>query len=337
MRKKPLAFVLLSCLLLVQACALQPIASGSDRSVDEPATAVAARVAVDVDSASAPMPSALRGLVGDDRMPDFLLLGEVHDHPLHHRLRLDWLTSLSALQPVAIVMEQFDQDRQSDLDAARERGDSARDLAGAAGFRFNGWDWTFYEPVVRLALERGNLLFAANLSAERARAIARGSATGEAALADWSAADQLAMEGEIDRGHCGMLPATALGPMARAQLTRDATMATAMLRARRESGLPVVLIAGNGHVRRDLGVPRHLLARMPAARIISVGFLERGQTELIAQADAGSPGAVIRYDLAVLTPPHQRPDPCEVFRQSHPRSKTSAGSIPNATPGSASK
>ena len=40
---------------------------------------------------------------------------------------------------------------------------------------------------------------------------------------------------------------------------------------------------------------------------------------------------------AVLTPAHQRPDPCEVFRQSHPRSKTSAGSIPNAKPGSASK
>ena len=337
MSQKPRSLVLLSCLLLVQACALQPIKSVPDRLSDEPAAAGAARISVRVDSAAEPMPTALRSLVGDDRIPDFLLLGEVHDHPLHHRLRLDWLTKLSALQPVAIAMEQFDHERQSDLDAAHKRGDSVRDLAGAAGFRFNGWDWTFYEPVVRLALERGNLLFAANLSVERARAIARGSATGEAALADWSSADQLAMEGEIDRGHCGMLPATALGPMARAQLARDATMATVMLRARRESGLPVVLIAGNGHVRRDLGVPRHLLAQMPAARIISVGFLERGQVEPIAQADAGSPEAAIRYDLAVLTPPHQRPDPCEMFRQSHPRSKTSAGVLPNAAPGAESK
>ncbi|MBI5269069.1 MAG: hypothetical protein HY856_05265, partial [Burkholderiales bacterium] len=70
----------------------------------------------------------------------------------------------------------------------------------------------------------------------------------------------------------------------------------------------VVLIAGNGHVRRDLGVPVLLQAAgVPADQIAAIGVLERGN----ATADSDAPG---RYDAVVRTDPEPRPDPCEAFR-----------------------
>jgi uncharacterized iron-regulated protein len=80
-----------------------------------------------------------------------------------------------------------------------------------------------------------------------------------------------------------------------------------------------VLIAGNGHVRDDLGVPVYL--RVPDQRgarstSISVGFLEASAGD--AEADtfpraliAANPG----YDYVVITPAIERPDPCAAFRR----------------------
>ena len=62
--------------------------------------------------------------------------------------------------------------------------------------------------------------------------------------------------------------------MARAQFARDAVMARA-LAAHAERG--VVLLAGNGHVRRDIGVPRWLAS--PAPRL--VGRLSRGRRHVL--------------------------------------------------------
>ncbi|MEK9776592.1 MAG: ChaN family lipoprotein [Quisquiliibacterium sp.] len=296
--------------LFLPACTLQPTAIGDPAGTTT--SGEQARLELQIGSATDALPRALSRVLDQDPLPEFMLFGEVHDHPLHHRLRYEWLSRIAASRRFAIAMEQFDEPRQSDLDAARARGDSPQELARAAGFRFDAWDWAYYEPFVRLALERGLPLFAANLSGEQARAIARGTAPGAAPPADWSKADQLAMQDEIDQGHCAMLPAAALAPMARAQLARDATMAAVMTRAHRESGLPVLLIAGNGHVRRDLGVPRHLPALVPGARIISIGLLERqvpAQPETVQNALAG------RYHIRVLTPAHPRPDPCEMLKR----------------------
>jgi hypothetical protein len=86
--------------------------------------------------------------------------------------------------------------------------------------------------------------------------------------------------------------------MARAQFARDAVMA-GMLREHASGG--AVLLAGNGHVRRDLGVPRWLGGVAPG-RLLSVGFVETGQPAL-----AG------RYDALVFAAPATRDDPCRDF------------------------
>jgi uncharacterized iron-regulated protein len=252
--------------------------------------------------ASPPLEARLRG-------DAIVLLGEVHDNAEHHRLRLALLRrALEAGWRPALALEQLDRERQAELERARrERPGDAQHVLDAAGGA--GWRWELYRPYVALALEYDLPLVAANLSREDARAIARGGfgavfdAAGLARLgldretpADW----QAAQEREIDAGHCHALPPEAWPALARAQLARDAVMAHLL---REHGARGVVLLAGNGHVRRDLGVPRWL-PEPDQPRVFAVGYLEEG--------DAPPPGA---FDAVVVTARAKRPDPCEAFRR----------------------
>jgi len=117
--------------------------------------------------------------------------------------------------------------------------------------------------------------------------------------ADW----QAAQEREIDAGHCHALPATLWPRMARAQFARDAVLAAALSR---KADRGAVLIAGNGHVRRDIGVPRWLA--LDPRRVLSVAFLEDG--------DDATP--VAAFDAVVRTAPAERSDPCVAFEKREP-------------------
>jgi len=257
--------------------------------------------------AGAPAPPAWEArLTG----PAIVLLGEVHDNAVQHRLRVASLSRAieRGWRPV-IAMEQFDVDRQADIDRARaERPRDAQHLIDTAAASQGGWNWDFYRPFVALALAHDLPLRAANLPAAQTRRIVR---EGQAAVFDAArlsalkldrapAADwQAAQEREIADGHCGALPARLLPAMASAQFARDAVMAELL---GREAPHGIVLIAGNGHVRRDLGVPRWLAPPL-AARAFSVGYLEDGQD---------APG---QFDAVVVTPAAAREDPCAGLRR----------------------
>jgi uncharacterized iron-regulated protein len=253
----------------------------------------------------------------ESRLTDntIVLLGEVHDNAAQHRLRLALLRrAFAAGWRPAIVMEQFDVERQADIDRARrEQPRDAQHLIDAATTTRAvpsgaGWDWAFYKPYVALALEYDVPLLAANLATADTRRIVRGGLAASfdaerlAALGldrpianEW----QQAQEREIDRGHCGALPATLWPRMAQAQFARDAVMAD-VLRRHAERG--AVLLAGNGHVRRDLGVPRWLGAEAP--RVFALGLLEQGDTQT-------PPGA---FDTTLRTEAAERSDPCAGFK-----------------------
>jgi uncharacterized iron-regulated protein len=260
-----------------------------------------------------PAPEALTALLREPAAGAMLVLGEVHDHARLHQARLAWLQAWAASGlRFAIAFEQMDAPRQPALEAAlRDPGITPKALAQAGGLDFAGWDWPRYEPVFALALRHRLPLVAANLPAAEVAAVARGRAAAPVPRpAGWSEADEAAQRREIDEGHCGVLPAPALAPMALAQRARDAAMAQAMRAAQASHGLPVVLLTGNGHARRDLGVPRHLAGTLPPARVRCVGFLEAAgerQPRLVAEADA-------RFDWQVLAQAQPRPDPCEALR-----------------------
>src|SRR5438874_3309241 len=75
-----------------------------------------------------------------------VLLGEVHDNAEQHRVRLAVLRrAFAAGWRPAIVMEQFDRERQADIDRARrERPRDAQHVIDVAGPKGAGWNWDFY-------------------------------------------------------------------------------------------------------------------------------------------------------------------------------------------------
>ena len=244
------------------------------------------------------------------------LLGEVHDNADLQTQRWRGLkTAVQAGWRPTVAMEQFDIHQQSVIDAARSaRPRDVAYLIAQASARTNSgtevWDWLLYSPLIELVLANDLPLRAANLPRDQARRLLRGGwaevfgADQQRALGLNGAvpsALQAAQEREVDLGHCGALPASLLPGMARAQMARDAVMASVLrdaLQARPGHG--AVLIAGNGHVRRDLGVPQWLLG-LPAEQLWVVGFVE---TAPVAGA----------YDEVVRGLAAQRGDPCAAFR-----------------------
>jgi uncharacterized iron-regulated protein len=243
-----------------------------------------------------------------------VLLGEVHDNPVQHGLRLEVLRrAFEAGWRPAIAMEQFDREHQVDIERARmERPQDADYLIEKAatdhGKSMNGWNWQYYRPYVALALQYGVPLLAADLSRHDAQKIIQ---LGYSAVFDDSMEHvlgldvqrpslQQAQEDEVDRGHCHALPKEQLPAMARAQLARDAVMA-GVLREHAAEG--VVLLAGDGHARRDIGVATWFDAPT-LARVFAVAFLERD--------DSAPPGSA--FDAVVITDAAPRPDKCSTLR-----------------------
>jgi uncharacterized iron-regulated protein len=242
------------------------------------------------------------------RSSPIVLLGEVHDNPVQHALRARALRSLleTGARP-ALLMEQFDRERQADLDRVlAQPGVTPDDVIAAASpadTAMTGWSWRFYRPYIALAIEYRLPVVAANVSRDDTRRVLK---EGLPALgfepnvpADIGAAQSSAI---VD-SHCGMVDARQAGRMVGAQVARDQFMAR-LIEADASRG--VVLLAGNGHVRRDVGVPRWLKAES-RARSVSIGLLEPGERDASA------------FDVVITTPaPADRADPCEGMRAPSP-------------------
>ncbi|HYH42702.1 MAG TPA: ChaN family lipoprotein [Burkholderiales bacterium] len=260
-------------------------------------------------------------LIGALTRASFALLGEVHDNPDHHAVQAELLGAIAARNADrAVVFEQFDREYEPVLQRAMAKGDvDAEAVATAVNLDRKGWNWAFYKPLVDIALRHGMGMHAGNLSRASGAQIARqGMAVLEpvriAALrldSGWSDAREQALREIIALGHCGALPESAIPAMAAAQRARDATLAEALLAVTRDGA---VLIAGNGHVRRDIGVPVYLSSAAPRRPSCALGILEVDAAALEPQAylQSATPDAR-RYDFVFFTPRWERPDPCEAF------------------------
>jgi uncharacterized iron-regulated protein len=240
------------------------------------------------------MPRA--GAATDAATPQVLLLGEVHDSAAGHAARVERLRArLAAGWRPAIAMEQFDRERQADLDRAQQACKDAACVIAMASPGKASWHWDYYAPLIDLALREHLPRYAANLSRADAGKIV------EHGYDRPVPPDVLQPQvDEVRAGHCGMLPDDMLAPMATAQVARDVAMADVVAGAlAAHPGTGVVLIAGNGHVRRDFAVAYWLRERGIASE--SIGFVE----------DAAE---VPHFDRAEVVPAFKREDPCAKFK-----------------------
>lgn len=228
-----------------------------------------------------------------------VLFGEVHDSRAQHALRLQALQKLLATgaRP-ALLMEQFDRERQAAIDSARSGAAPVRAqaLVDAAGGR--GWDWALYRPYLDEALAHGLPILAANVSRTDARRVISEGLAAAGFDPQVPAAVLAAQAQAIVASHCGQVDAAMARRMAGAQVARDQFMARLV---EQHQARGVVLLAGNGHVRKDIGVPQWL-SPATRARTLVVGMLEVGDGDAAA------------YDTVVYTPRQVREDPCAAMR-----------------------
>jgi uncharacterized iron-regulated protein len=256
----------------------------------------------------------------------FVLLGERHDNPDHHRLQAWAVRALvNGGRRPAVGFEMLSTDQAEPL--ARHLAASPRDAAGlgeAVGWDRSGWpEWAMYRPIAEVALEAGLPIVATDLGAAGKRAVReRGVAALDPSLVDGYALaralppeHEAALAAEIRDSHCGHAPESLVPRMMVMQRARDAHMAERLVGASGRHG--AVLVAGAGHVRTDWGVPAYLDLREPDAPVISLAFVEaRERHDTPAAYAEGADARTLPFDYVWFTPRVSDADPCEEFRES---------------------
>lgn len=228
-----------------------------------------------------------------------VVLGEIHDNPHHHTHQA---RAVAALGPRALVFEMLTPDQ-----AAKVPADvpDAPTLSALLGWEASGWpDFAMYYPI--FAAAPGARIYGAGVPRDAARkametgvVAAFGAEAGRYGLTtDLPPADQAAREAEQMTAHCNALPESLLPGMVAVQRLRDAELARAVVQALDATGGPVAVITGNGHARRDTGLPVPLALAAPGVQVLSLAQFEEA-------APADPP-----YDLWLVTPATPREDPC---------------------------
>lgn len=237
---------------------------------------------------------------------DALLLGEQHDAPEHQQLQrqvVQWLADRGQL--AAVVLEMAEAGHGT---AGLPPDASARQVRAALAWDDARWPWRTYGPVIMAAVAAGAPVLGANLSLAQMREAMR-----QSALDDRLPAELLAVQRQrIRDSHCSLLPEPQINPMTRVQIARDIAMADAVARAAQQAapGRVVLLITGNGHVHRALGVPRFLPADLKAKVLSAQAQSAQAAIENEALADR----ALQAGDLRWPTPPLPPRDPCATLR-----------------------
>jgi uncharacterized iron-regulated protein len=196
------------------------------------------------------------GAAFEDLLPTpLLMLGEQHDSPEHQRLQRETLRQLVARGlAAAVVLEMAERGRHTTGLAPNASEAQVREaLDWTAEPNAGAWSWGVYGPLVMDAVRAGVPVLGGNLPRAQMRKAMRDAGL-DATLTPQSLERQ---RENIREGHCGLLPESQIAPMARIQVARDRSLAETAQDALRPSQT-VLLVAGNQHVRRDLGVPLHL-------------------------------------------------------------------------------
>jgi uncharacterized iron-regulated protein len=251
----------------------------------------------------------------------FVLLGEKHDNPDHHRLQAWTIDALVALdRKPAIAMEMLDDDQLAALTEYRSRPDAdPAGLGAALNWQARGWpSWQTYAPIAASAFRAGLPILPGNLTRAETRTIGRtGLDALEPALRSrlessprLDSARKTSLTEELRASHCGQLPGSALPRMADLQWARDAQMATTLREAVRGTGsATAILIAGSGHVRTDRGVPWHLRETAPSQKALAVAFVEVAED----RNDPRDYGLADRFNVLWFTARVDNDDPCVKF------------------------
>lgn len=255
-------------------------------------------------------PMTVEMLIDAVATSDIAVLGEIHDNPRHHQLRAELLRQLPAASKTVVAEHLYW--RQS----FKPETDLLTGLQ-AAGFDAEGWGWPLHQPVFEAVIAMHMPLIGGNLPAESIKEVfkTRGQSLPQPVLdllakAPFDAQQSKTMAEEIDQGHCGAMPASMFEGMAAVQRGRDAAMAEVAL-----AHLPSVVIAGNGHAWKHLGLPFVVNKAAPQVKSVSLLFMEWDEARPAKDKQALLAELATQADYVWLTPPQARDDACAQLRK----------------------
>ncbi|WP_373235403.1 ChaN family lipoprotein [Cohaesibacter celericrescens] len=266
---------------------------------------------------------------------DYLLLGEKHDNPRHHRLQETVLAMVGhAGKQAHVVFEMLEPRHQDILDETyrtfemkpsecvspaqieKVKRESLDALASKLAWEQRGWpEWSIYKGVFKEALDNGMSLHGGNPDREVLMSVGRGGALSDEQLKDlkwdqdYSNTNRESLLDELVAAHCGMMGREAMTPLMTLQRLKDAHMARAMRQAKTKGEI-AILIAGNGHTRKDRGVPLFIDQE---DKVVSIAFVEVVRDETNMDAYPSFDAAL--YDYVWFTPRIDEIDPCDRFRE----------------------
>lgn len=228
------------------------------------------------------------------RDADIVLLGEIHDRAGHHERQARMIRWSAADQRPGIVLEMIGP-QEADALAEWQASDSPdpRALGASVAWEERGWpDWSLYQPIAEAALAHELRLHAGAPDPSLFRQVIQEGLDG---LDDDTRAhlglDRVLPEPararlleRLDGIHCGLDDHLPAERMLAAQRFRDGAMARQLIEVHAQAGR-AVLIAGNGHVRRDYGVPHYLAQLADDLHVVSIGLVPAADLDV---ADVGT-------------------------------------------------
>ncbi|GAA3913933.1 ChaN family lipoprotein [Litoribacillus peritrichatus] len=214
---------------------------------------------------------------------DYVLIGEKHDNPDHHLLQNWLLTQLLPNAKYQVTYEMMTYDQQSQLDTLNASSLTS-DIATAANFQTSGWAPQMYLPLLQTSLNKGATISGGNLPKEQIMTLYSANpaslkpANRFTTMNVLNDAQMLTLDKYIFEQHCELMPMSQVGPMSKIQIAKDASLAFSMVNS---SAPKNILITGNFHANKTLGVPVHLAQLEPKATslIVQIVEVEPGKTE----------------------------------------------------------
>jgi uncharacterized iron-regulated protein len=253
-----------------------------------------------------------------------VLIGEVHDNPQHHEWQANIMKEL-VKTPTVLGFEQLSSFQQSSLDEyLTNNHQNPSGIGRAVLWEQSGWPpFTIYLPIFEVALTNHWQILGMMFPKEKMKPVYQKGAAAvlpAAAMAilnpeNFSPETKNEMAKLMYLAHCSMMPQDKMMPMVRVQIAKDAYMAHQISTAAKEKR--AVIIAGNGHVRKDWGIPHFLqkIGRKGQQTVISIVEVDKGKLDPSLYMES-SPRL---SDFVIFTASYQRKDPCESLK--HPKPK----------------
>ena len=249
---------------------------------------------------------------------DFLLLGEIHDNPTHHKLQAEAIEKLQlAGQQVKVYFEHLNTNQNEKIIQFNQKLIGIDRLAIELEWGKSGWpDFKIFKPLFEQALKHNSEISAALFPKEKIKSLYK---DGMKAVIDQTTLNAKNLEElppsskealleDIVASHCGMVTKEKGEPMVKVQMGKDAFMSMQLVAGEDKK---VVLVAGNGHTRNDYGVPLYLKKLSPSKKVVSVAMIEVTDENESFQTYLSANSA----DILIFTTPWPRKDPCDEMRK----------------------